>query len=354
METADLQHVDVFVSGTGGYFAYRIPAIETAPDGSLLAFAEARKNCLNDPGYGEQEIHLVARRSTDGGASWSAMQVIEAPGERWSAANAATITDRDTGKVWVIYIRCRPGANSGAARPRTDDIRVLARWSEDCGVSWSEPADLTEASRDMSDGEWRCTVPGPGGVIQDCEGRLLVPCWKTEARRGFVVFSGDHGATWQRGECVPGEAAVSEDQLVELADGRLLLDLRQREGEHRWFAQSGDGGRTWETPRPGIEVSPVACAIKRVSLAGAGDDRDRIVWTGPAGPGRRDLVARVSYDEGRTFGPQRLIRESMAAYSDLTVLADGSLGVLWESGPENPYQFLTFTRLPREFLDGAC
>jgi hypothetical protein len=31
---------DVFVERSGGYFAYRIPAIETAPDGSLLAFAE--------------------------------------------------------------------------------------------------------------------------------------------------------------------------------------------------------------------------------------------------------------------------------------------------------------------------
>ena len=36
------ESTDVFVERTGGYFAYRIPAIETAPDGSLLAFAEAR------------------------------------------------------------------------------------------------------------------------------------------------------------------------------------------------------------------------------------------------------------------------------------------------------------------------
>ena len=34
------ESTDVFVERTGGYFAYRIPAIETAPDGSLLAFAE--------------------------------------------------------------------------------------------------------------------------------------------------------------------------------------------------------------------------------------------------------------------------------------------------------------------------
>ena len=46
------QQTDVFVSGQDGYFAYRIPAIETAPDGPLLAFAEARKYHLGDPGFG--------------------------------------------------------------------------------------------------------------------------------------------------------------------------------------------------------------------------------------------------------------------------------------------------------------
>ena len=34
-----LSHIDVFVSGTHGYHSFRIPAIESAADGSLLAFA---------------------------------------------------------------------------------------------------------------------------------------------------------------------------------------------------------------------------------------------------------------------------------------------------------------------------
>ena len=71
---------DVFVEHTGGYFAYRIPAIETSPDGSLLAFAEARKYDRGDPGYKDQDIDLVYRRSSDGGKTWSLMKVIEDPG----------------------------------------------------------------------------------------------------------------------------------------------------------------------------------------------------------------------------------------------------------------------------------
>ena len=45
---------DVFVSGKDGYHTYRIPAIEAAPDGSLIAFAEARRYNADDPGTDNQ------------------------------------------------------------------------------------------------------------------------------------------------------------------------------------------------------------------------------------------------------------------------------------------------------------
>ena len=147
---------------------------------------------------------------------------------------------------------------------------------------------------------------------------------------------------------MPGKNGGDEDQLVELSDGRLLLDVRQENGPRRFVASSGDGGRTWSEPRPGQLVSPVACAIERLSLKSAGDDRDRIVWSGPKGPGRKALVVRVSYDEGETFNVERLISAEPAAYSALTVLRDKTVGVFWERGN---YKFLTFTRFNLEFLE---
>jgi len=60
----------VYTSGSDGYKDFRIPAIETAPDGTLLAFAEARKYNFNDPGWEGQEIDLVLKRSTDKANAW--------------------------------------------------------------------------------------------------------------------------------------------------------------------------------------------------------------------------------------------------------------------------------------------
>ena len=347
-----LERTDVFTSGRDGYFAYRIPALQTAPDGSLLAFAEARKYHLNDPGFDKQDIDLVMKRSTDNGHTWSEMRVIEDPGERWSAANPSTLVDRDTKRVWLFYLRGKPERNTYTARAGTDDIRILARTSDDNGMAWSGPMDLTSATRDLADPKWRTSVVGPGGGIQCRDGRLAIPVWKYAPWGVFATVSTDHGRTWQRGELVPNVSG-DECQLVELADGRWLFDIRQQSGPHRWRATSRDAGQTWSQPRAGETVSAVACAIKRFTLKTNGDDRDRLLWTGPKGPDRSNLVVRVSYDEGTTFTNEHSIYAGPAAYSDLTILQDRTVGALWERGTNADYQFITFTRFNREWLEAA-
>ncbi len=343
-----LKHTDVFVSGKDGYHTYRIPAVETAPDGSVLAFAEARKYNAADPGFGRQEIDLVFKRSTDQGASWSAMTVLEHAGEFWSAANPATLVDRSNGRLWVFYLRAKPGKSTETSRPGTDEMQTLARWSADNGQKWSEPLDLTAIARDLKDPAWRASVPGPGGAIQARSGRLLVPMWKTPFAN-FVIYSEDHGQSWKRSRLAPNKGGGDEDQLVELTDGRILMDSRQETGPRRWFCESADGGITWGEPRPGIPVTPVMCAIERYAKQ-QGGDLDRILWTGPPGRERRRLVLRISEDEGKTFPIEKLISDDYAAYSDLTVLKDGRVGVLWERGIESGYQFISFTRLDRSWV----
>ena len=352
----EITHVDVFTSGQHGYHTYRIPAVETAPDGSLLVFTEARKYNRHDPGTHGNDIDLVYKRSTDGGRTWSEMMVLDDPGERWSSCNPVTLLDRATGRVWLFHNRTKPDRNSSNARVGTDDSQAWARYSRDNGLTWSEPMDLTGIARDVE--HWGSAFFGPGGAVQDAEGRLIVPVSQTTGKTdaegppapghwtAFVIYSDDHGETWSRGQLA--SPATSENQLVELADGSLLMDARQDEGPTRWIFLSGDGGETWSPPRTGQVVPPIASAIERYSLVPAGADRNRILWTGPKGPGRQTLVLRVSYDEGETFTNERIISEEKAAYSDITLLQDRSIGVIWERGD---YAFLTFSYFDLGFVE---
>jgi sialidase-1 len=196
----------------------------------------------------------------------------------------------------------------------------------------------------MNDPAWRASVPGPGGAIQTREGRLIVPVWKSPYAN-FVIFSDDYGNSWRRSRFVPGDQGGNENQVVELSDGRVLMDIRQSQGPRRWLTESVDGGQTWAKCRPGLEVTPVMCAIERFPAWGTGDTAPRLLWTGPKGPERRQLVLRASYDDGKSFTTEQRISDRFAAYSDLTVLKDQTVGILWERGVQRGYEFITFTRL---------
>ena len=169
--------------------------------------------------------------------------------------------------------------------------------------------------------------------------------------RAYALYSDDHGETWQRGQLV--KAQTNENQFVELADGVIMMDARQGAGDHRWLMLSKDGGETWTDPAPGQTVTPVATSIERFTSKSAGDDRDRILWTAPKGPGRKHLVIRVSYDEAQTFRNEKTIYGGLAAYSDISILDDKTVGVIWERGVSENYQFVTFTRLNLNYLEAG-
>ncbi|MDD6686182.1 MAG: sialidase family protein, partial [Sodaliphilus pleomorphus] len=75
----------------GDYYSkfYRIPSIATASDGSLVSISDARKYHIHDI---ENDIDMLARRSTDGGRTWSAPVTIakgSGGSENMSAATCA-------------------------------------------------------------------------------------------------------------------------------------------------------------------------------------------------------------------------------------------------------------------------
>lgn len=331
----DVVTSEAFVWGQEDYHTFRIPALVTATDGTLIAVVEGRKKNASDPG--RSDIDLVYKRSTDHGASWSPLGVLDDPGGEAGACNPTSLVDRKSGRVFVVYSRFVEGRGSRNARAGTRDCQVWMRYSDDHGASWSKGQDITAQARDVD--AWGMVFVGPGSGLQMSSGRLIVPGSRKPGStsdlstcRGYVIYSDDGGATWQRGGVVD-DAPASETQAVELSDGRLLLSMRQGDNSpHRYVAVSDDGGMTWSDARPGEKVTPVCTSIIRFFGGKSTSEKDRILWCGPRGPGRHNLVVRVSYDEARTFVNERLISEGFSAYCNMALLKDRSVGVLWERG----------------------
>ena len=83
-----------------------------------------------------------------------------------------------------------------------------------------------------------------------------------------MVFSDDHGKSWQLGGQTGPE--MGESQVVELADGSLMLNMRSRRGKKcRAVAFSRDGGKTWTDPADVPELIEPVCqaSILRYTLA---------------------------------------------------------------------------------------
>ena len=64
-------------------------------------------------------------------------------------------------------------------------------------------------------------------------------------------------------------------------------------------------------------------------------------------------MVRVSYDEGQTFANEKIIYGGLAAYSDISILKDKTVAVIWERGLSENCQFIAFTRFNLDFLESG-
>jgi sialidase-1 len=343
-------YTDVYVAGEGAYHTYRIPSVIATPKGTLLAFAEGRRTGGGDAG----DIDLVLRRSTDGGRTWSPMQVIGDNGPD-TFGNPCPVVDARTGIIWLLTTH-NPGAYrekdivAGASQgTRT----VWAMKSEDDGVAWSPAVEITSSVK-RADWTWYATGPGVG--IQTRTGRLVIPANHVEAgsgiNRSHLFFSDDGGKSWSLG--ASAGAGTNESQVVELADGRLMLNMRNhppRRENFRMVATSDDLGRTLSPTSPDRSLiePPAQASLLRLTTAKTGD-RDRLLFANPASTRRERMTVRLSYDEGTTWPVARVIDEGPSAYSSLVVLPDRSIGLLFERGTRSPYERITFARFTLEWL----
>src|SRR5574344_1907562 len=143
--------VPVFQEGQEGYAGYRIPAIIKAADGSLIAFAEARKNGKGDTG----NIDLVMRKSLDNGMTWGAMKVIWDDGNN-TCGNPAPVL---VGNKIILLATWNLGKDKEQEIERNcseDTRRVYLIESEDDGDTWTEPMEISSMIKSTNWG-WYAT-----------------------------------------------------------------------------------------------------------------------------------------------------------------------------------------------------
>jgi len=333
MAASELAETELFVSGTDGYHTYRIPALVVTGRGTILAFCEGRKTSRSDSG----DIDLVLRRSSDGGRSWTGMQII-ADDRAHTMGNPCPVVERTTGTIFLPLCR--------------NNKQVLLMTSTDDGRTWSRPVDISTSAMNP---EWHYVGTGPGHGIQLSGGRLLIPCWADftsrlgEIQFSYVFYSDDQGARWKLAQ--PLDRNTSDEcEVVELMDGTLYMNMRSRLGKRRRaYAHSKDGGRTWSSVRYDPSLPEPSCQGSLVRFTDATRFRkNRVLLATPANPdARTQLTVRVSYDECRTWAASKVLRSGSSAYSDLAITDDYHALCLYEA---DDYSKIVLARFDVDWL----
>ncbi|MBM4027216.1 MAG: exo-alpha-sialidase, partial [Planctomycetes bacterium] len=284
----DLSQQDLFISGQNGYHTYRIPAIIATTQGTLLAFCEGRTSCSSDTG----DIDIVSRRSFDGGLTWTPMQVVTDMGQD-TIGNPCPVVDHATGTIWLpLCWNARLGPESQIVIGRAQRTVWLCKSTDD-GASWTAPVEITQQVKRP---EWRWYATGPGHGVQLADGRLVVPCDFSAGDPdpehnhlgSHVIFSDDHGASWQIGGVIHGR--VEECAVAPLGDGRLYLNMRARHGlNRRAVAWSTDDGMTWSPVTLDQALVEPICQAGVQALGG-----QRVLFSNPASTQRENLTVRLS------------------------------------------------------------
>ncbi|HXR43685.1 MAG TPA: sialidase family protein, partial [Pseudolysinimonas sp.] len=294
------------------------PTVAFGPDGAVYFGFVA---------FGPADGAVAVSRSLDGGRTWGTVTVVADDG-RNTSRNPVPIVDRRTGRIvlvscWDLAAVDEHRVMAGSAPPS----RVHVQHSDDGGLSWSRPRDITEQVRMPG---WRWYATGPGAVEQLAGGRMLVPANHSDPagrgprHRSHVLYSDDGGETWALGGQVDAPGS-NEAQLAQRPDGAVVLYMRNQAEGRKQLAVSRDDGLSWEPARRIPELVGTACqgdliAVGNLLLA-TSHQHHRL---------RRDLALNVSADGGETWPAYSVVAAGRAGYSDLVALPSGRVGILME------------------------
>jgi sialidase-1 len=374
-----IEKQDLFTAGEDpAYKIYHIPGIVVTAKGSVLAWCEARKRPAGVSDW--DDIRILLRRSTDDGKTWSAPKSIanvEGPKQKNHFAlkmknvdpndvtynNPVLIADKD-GAVHMLFC--------------LEYERVFYQRSDDDGVSWSQPSEITAAFEPFKKHyDWKVLATGPNHSIQLKTGRLVVPVWLSTGTGGnahrpsvtATIYSDDQGKTWKAGDiavpCTEEWINPNETVAIELNDGSVMLNVRSESKAHRRLVTtSKDGATGWSRPKFDAALLEPICMGGIVRYRHGG--QSLILFSNPhnldkekgkAEPGqsrdRKNVSVKISRDEGQTWPVNKLIENGPSMYSDIAVTPSGAILCFYGRGKKPGFAGvgLTLARFNLEWLE---
>ena len=328
----------LYAPGDYGSANWRIPAIICLDDGTLLAVNDKRKYNETDL---PEDIDIVYRRSSDYGATWSEPQTLIEGHGRGRGYGDPALVQCPNGDVLCAFAGHNGYFQSSDSLP----ICVYLKRSTDHGLTWSDTVNLTSVLWD-ADSPYRSAFVASGNGLRlqrgSHAGRVLFAAallrrdaWVSD---NYVIYSDDNGITWHRSQLA--FEGGDEAKLMELTDGSVLISVR-RNGA-RGFNTSTDGGQTWGAQGTWPEMTVNACNGDMLRL-----DDTTLLHSITNSINREDVSIFVSNDEGKSWHSPYPVIKGPSAYSSMTLLPDGTIGVFVEKNPSGPFE-LWYCRLAVE------
>lgn len=320
-----------------GVSCYRIPSIVTAQNGDLIVAIDERVPSCGDLKW-NNDINIVIRRSFDNGDSWSEIEtVVDYPIGK-SASDPSMIVDKITGKIFLFF-------NFIDLDNEKDAYYHKVIQSIDNGQTWSDPIDITtQITKPEWHNNFKFITSGRG--IQTSDGKLIHTLVNIENEL-HLFGSDDHGENWYLIDTpiVPGD----ESKIVELNDGTWMINSRVNGTGIRFVHTSTDEGATWDTSEDSSLIDPGCNAsIIRYSSINEGADKNILLFSNAkTRDNRTNMTVRISYDEGKNWTEGKTIYDGSSAYSSMTILSNGDIGLFFE---KDNYQENVFIRLSLDWL----
>ena len=315
----------IFDGGPNAFHSFRIPSLVRATNGALIAIAESRR--WNNTDWGD--INIVFKRSTDNGATWSALgEVVGTGNGSWT--NPTAVTDWSSGRIWLL-LSWQDGSHTSMATIDTwGERKVYTCYSDDHGATWSVPVDRTST---LVPPTYTWDAVGPGIGIQTTQanpGRLIIPA------QGRNIYSDDHGSTWKY-QLITGKV---ESTIVELVDGTLMRNDRpsgsQLTRRYISYGTIAGGFSSFVAHDTLLDPRNEASVIRYNT-----DNPDRLIFLNSASSvSRGKMRVRISYDDGDTWpisrrvydwlGEEDAVAQGKGGYSSMIKTADFCVGALIE------------------------